>query len=204
MSRNYRHCRWQAGLAAASLVSLAILATGCSSGSSGSDPNAASASDSATLTQALKYTACMRSHGIADFPDPNSQGQINITLRGPDSDLAPTNPKYIAAETACKSLQPPGLPLSQQEEDYPGELRYAQCMRGRGIDVPDPRAPGSGSGPGSQSQSGSGSGGGEGTNSSGVNNPNSPQFIAANKACEHYLPAGSQGPSTNLNGDAGS
>lgn len=191
-------------LAAASLAAVAILAAGCAGaprGSAASGPSAASTAG-ATLAQALKYTDCMRSKGIADFPDPNSQGQINISVNGPDSDLAPGNPKFQAAEAACKSLQPTGGTPAQEQQDYAAELRYVSCMRSRGVAVPEPKAPGSG--PGSQSQSNSGSGGaGQGTYGNGVNNPNSPQFIAANKACQKYLPAG-QGPSsTNLNGPGG-
>lgn len=56
--------------------------------------------------QALRYSQCMRSHGIADFPDPQfSGGRIRISLRaGQNSDLDPHNPRFQAAQTACQSL----------------------------------------------------------------------------------------------------
>ena len=60
----------KACLAAAALASLAILAAGCSSGSSGTSAAASSSSGTSAVSQALKYSQCMRSHGIADFPDP--------------------------------------------------------------------------------------------------------------------------------------
>ena len=56
------------------------------------------------LAQALKFSQCMRSHGISDFPDPQSAGggRISISLRGgPGSDLNPQNPQFQSAQTAC-------------------------------------------------------------------------------------------------------
>jgi hypothetical protein len=55
----------------------------------------------------LKYAQCMRAHGIADFPDPNGQGQIQIQVK-PGSDLDPNNPRYQAASKACQQYQPGG------------------------------------------------------------------------------------------------
>jgi hypothetical protein len=55
----------------------------------------------------LKYAQCMRAHGIADFPDPSSQGQIQIQAK-PGSDLDPNNPRYQAANKACQQYQPGG------------------------------------------------------------------------------------------------
>jgi hypothetical protein len=59
------------------------------------------------LAQALKYSQCMRSHGIADFPDPQSGpgGGIRIAIRaGKGSDLNPQSPQFQAAEQACGSI----------------------------------------------------------------------------------------------------
>ena len=55
----------------------------------------------------LKYSQCMRDHGIKDFPDPNPDGGMRIEMR-PGSDMDPQNPKFQAAEEACKSLRPEG------------------------------------------------------------------------------------------------
>src|ERR1700677_161892 len=64
------------------------------------------------MAKLLSYSVCMRSHGIADFPDPtagpNGQGggfQIN---GGSGSDLNPSNPPYGAANKACQHLLPYG------------------------------------------------------------------------------------------------
>lgn len=58
-----------------------------------------------------KFSQCMRAHGIADFPDPSSNG-LQIQAGGPNggsSDLNPNNPTFkTASQTCAKSA---GLPL---------------------------------------------------------------------------------------------
>jgi hypothetical protein len=55
------------------------------------------------LAKALKFVACMRSHGVATFPDPNSQGK----LQGGGS--VPINsPQFFSAYRTCRTLLPPG------------------------------------------------------------------------------------------------
>ena len=61
--------------------------------------------------QALKFSQCMRSHGLADFPDPvfhsGGGGGISISIKaGPGSDLTPNSPAFQAAQTACQKLLP--------------------------------------------------------------------------------------------------
>jgi hypothetical protein len=56
----------------------------------------------------LRYARCMRAHGIADFPDPNSQGAIQIQVSQPGSDLDPNNPRFKAANSVCQHFQPGG------------------------------------------------------------------------------------------------
>jgi hypothetical protein len=58
----------------------------------------------------LKFSRCMRSHGLADFPDPGTQGNsggIAIT-GGPGGDLDPNSPVFQAAQRACQHLMPGG------------------------------------------------------------------------------------------------
>lgn len=54
---------------------------------------------------ALRYAKCMRAHGIKDFPDPNSDGGIQISA-GPGLD--PNSPRFKAADKACKHFLPGG------------------------------------------------------------------------------------------------
>lgn len=48
---------------------------------------------------ALKYSVCMRAHGVRDFPDPDGTGAINF----PTGDYYRT-PKVLRGEGSCKSL----------------------------------------------------------------------------------------------------
>jgi hypothetical protein len=131
----------------------------------------------------------MRSHGVSDFPDPDSSGQINLkgaALRGgPNNDLNGTSPQFQAAATACQSLQPTES-TTQQHQDATQALMWARCMRSHGItNFPDPD-----------------SGGGfhvAAIRADGVD-VTTPQFEAAATACEQYqpsdirVPGGSGGP----------
>jgi hypothetical protein len=69
--------------------------------------NLSPAQQAAAEARALRYSQCMRAHGILDFPDPNGQGGIAIKAQ-PGSDLAPSNPRFKAANNACQHLMPGG------------------------------------------------------------------------------------------------
>ena len=69
--------------------------------------NLSPAQQAAAKATALRYSHCMRAHGIPDFPDPGSQGGIGIQVK-PGSDLDPNNPRFQAANTACQKLMPGG------------------------------------------------------------------------------------------------
>jgi hypothetical protein len=57
--------------------------------------------------QALKYSRCMRAHGISDFPDPDNQGNFEIAVpKGSSNDLDPHNPQFQAADKACQHEAP--------------------------------------------------------------------------------------------------
>jgi hypothetical protein len=49
----------------------------------------------------VQFAKCMRSHGVRNFPDPNSQGGF---LMGGDVD--PNSPTFKSAMQACQSLLP--------------------------------------------------------------------------------------------------
>ena len=56
------------------------------------------------LSQLLQFARCMRSHGVPDFPDPDSTG-----LSVPHS--MTQLPQYQRAYQACNSLLPPNAPV---------------------------------------------------------------------------------------------
>jgi hypothetical protein len=55
---------------------------------------------------ALRFSQCMRSHGVTNFPDPQfgSGGQAAIRIGGPGSGLDPSSPSFQRAMRACASL----------------------------------------------------------------------------------------------------
>lgn len=70
------------------------------------------AQQSRLTTQALRFVACMRAHGLTNMPDPvvNSQGvSFRITGR-PGSGNGPSSPVFQAAQRACQKLLPGGPP----------------------------------------------------------------------------------------------
>lgn len=93
------------------------------------------------VAQAIKFSDCMRSHGLTNFPDPTSGGggiRIQIT---PGSGLSPSSPTFRSAQAACQKLLPGGGPgngpPSAQVEAQ--ALATSKCMRSHGVsDFPDP------------------------------------------------------------------
>jgi hypothetical protein len=178
MPQEIRRARRQAVPAAAMLASLTFLAAGCS-GSPHAAP-ASSASDGSANAGALAYARCMRSHGISDFPDPNSNGGFAIQ-NSPGSDLDPNNPRYQAAASACHALAPKAPASGPQARAE--SLKYSRCMRAHGIkDFPDPNSQGqinltlpkAGQPPGDL-------------------DPSNPRYQSAATACRQYQPGGSGG-----------
>lgn len=170
---------------AAVLVPLAFALAAC-----GSIPFVSAARPSPTpnmYQQALAYARCMRAHGVADFPDPSSNGGFQIQ-GGPGSGLDPSSATFQEANNACKSLRPGGVggPGGLSAADRQKLLAFAACMRAHGLpDFPDP--------------SFDLSGGGISINAGGASDldPNSPAFQAAQKACESMLPGGGK-PGTSI------
>ena len=64
----------------------------------------------ALMAAGVKFAECMRSHGIANYPDPVEHGS-NIQLGpGPDSGFDMNSPTVKAAQKACNPLLPNGGP----------------------------------------------------------------------------------------------
>jgi hypothetical protein len=118
----------------------------------------------------VKYTACMQSHGMPNFPEPSADGTITVTV---SSSLNPSSPLFQKAEADCQHLVPAGKGPSQalQERMKARMLGFAACMRSHGVPgYPDPRF-----GPGGMVSQGI-------STSDGIS-PDSPAFQAAQKNC---------------------
>jgi hypothetical protein len=122
----------------------------------------------------VRYSACMQSHGVANFPEPNAQGTITITV---SSSLNPDAPLFQRAEADCQHLVPAGKGLSaaKQQQFKQRLLAVAACMRSHGVpNYPDPRFSAGGVTQGYDARDGV--------------DPNSPIFQAAQKACRGKQP----------------
>jgi hypothetical protein len=118
----------------------------------------------------VKYTACMRSHGVPNFPDPDALGTITITV---SRSLNPSSPLFQKAAADCQHLVPAGEGPSPalQQRIKARALAFAACMRSHGVpNYPDPTFSNGGVSQGFNSKSGVA--------------PNSPIFQAAQKACQ--------------------
>jgi hypothetical protein len=120
------------------------------------------------------FSTCMRTHGVPDFPYPGPHGGIQVT---PGTGIDPSSPQFQSAQHDCQHLIPAGpTPTPAQLVRQRAQLlRFVACMRSHGEpNLPDP----------------SFSGGSVNLNlgsHSGVD-PSSPQFQAAQRACQADLP----------------
>jgi hypothetical protein len=109
----------------------------------GSTTTKSSTSSSAAGAQQngmLAFSRCMRSHGVPNFPDPNSSGAL--PKRQIDQ-LAATSPQFPPAHRACEHLLPNGgQPTQTQVQQAWNDMRnFARCMRSHGVpNWPDPAA----------------------------------------------------------------
>jgi hypothetical protein len=147
----------RATLVAGALVTISLLAAACGGGS---HPSGVASLGKTTLSspvaggvattlpsgaaaeehyqKALKYSKCMRSQGISNFPDPNDGGGIQI---GPTSGIDPQSPQFQAAQKACGKYFPaPQLSKAQIAQQQAQALEFARCMRANGVpNFPDPQ-----------------------------------------------------------------
>jgi hypothetical protein len=63
----------------------------------------------ALLSRMRDFAACMRSHGISNWPDPTADFQGRPGFRGPAADIPPGSRTDHAANDQCHQLLPPGV-----------------------------------------------------------------------------------------------
>jgi len=190
----------------AGLAALALLAAGCggaktptvahlgsstssssssaaSPGSSSSSAGSAQSGSASPDSQAVAYSACIRAHGVPNFPDPKvsiNGNEVRVAQRVTPGITG--NPHFNSAQQACRKLLPNGgpggessHPISPQEQsEY---LKAAACIRSHGIpNFPDPTF----------------SGGGVHVSQKGID-LHSAQARAAEEACQSLIPGGLHG-----------
>jgi hypothetical protein len=159
-------------------IGCAVAIAACGSTGPVSGQASTNASNAALL---VKYSACMRAHGVPDFPDPSTTETPNsFGMDGYNFDLpANLNPQSPAYQSANKTCQPRqggggGLPHDFLAKARRAALAHAVCMRNHGVpNYPDPIVTGSGGGVTVGQSAGSGL------------SPRSPAFQQAQKACQH-------------------
>jgi hypothetical protein len=186
----------RAGTLTGVLAGLSLLGAGCGGSSPSGVAHVASANSgtsagpsagAAGKGDAAAYSACMRKHGVANFPDPDSHGGIKITSSrtadGRTTGVDTNSPQFAKAQKACQALLPNGgrPSAAAQQKEVQQALKFAQCMRSHGVPkFSDPQV----------------SGGGIKQTIDQSVNPGSPQFHAAQQACQKLVPgsAMAEGP----------
>ena len=135
--------------AVAATVIVPLLLAGCG----GSSPTSTTAQDpgfQSVAAAAVKYSQCMREHGLPNFPDPkisSSPGHASIGIEavGPDGGT----PQFKVAQAACHSIMPGpsssdlASQATQQHQHEQDILSFTRCLRSHGVaNFPDPDAQG--------------------------------------------------------------
>jgi hypothetical protein len=138
-------------LALVAAVAVAAVTAGCggNSPSSASVSGAAAASRSGPGAAAYQFSACMRNHGVTNFPDPKvstSAGSTKVAI-GINPSIS-GQPAFKSAQAACQHILPkPGsgsdLSPAQKRARTQAIIAFARCMRAHGFpNFPDPNANG--------------------------------------------------------------
>jgi hypothetical protein len=132
------------------VVAAGALLAACSSGPNG--PQVASVGGTTTTTttssaggdasqgakHALAFSACMRAHGVKNFPDPQISGNgTTIKVGGPG--INPNSPTFQSAQKACQKDMPVPSAAPGKGADPTKVAAWAACMRAHGLPhFPDP------------------------------------------------------------------
>ena len=141
---------------AGAMLFAALAVAGC-----GGSANSATGSDGNTAPSfqdaMVEYSACMREHGV-DMPDPtfadsgSTGGAVTFAIPlgatgagGPGAAVTGgPDPTFKAAAEACQSImdavqqEMPKLSPEEEAKMRDDALKFAQCMREHGVDMPDP------------------------------------------------------------------
>jgi len=123
-----------AATVAVAIASLALLAV--------SWGDVANAKASTTQPSALAFARCMRSHGIRNWPDPNSKGQFDKSQTSLQR-LGVLQSQLRSAQTACQHLLPNSSQSAQAQDQQlmDAMFNFARCVRAHGVpNWPDPLA----------------------------------------------------------------
>lgn len=126
------------------LTSAALTAAAALAACGSSSPTTTAGHDApgpAQIASVLRFTGCVRSHGVPNIPDPGTRGWKDT--------LASTAPAVLTAEHTCARLVPGAMSSSQSQSptrtprQIADELAFAICVRAHGFpNFPDPTTSG--------------------------------------------------------------
>ena len=134
-------------------AALALLTAACSASGSPISPGSSNGARSGASPSAVGYSACMRSHGVPNYPDPDSSGnlpkpdahQFGVsssqlqTAQQACQHLLPNSGEAISAESVQECMQADNCPQLLVQQVLNEERRFAGCMRSHGVaNWPDP------------------------------------------------------------------
>lgn len=141
---------WRAPALAGLLVGGVLALAGCGGTSPVSTTTGSAQGPKGGVNAAYQFSACMRSHGVANFPDPvvkSSPGSQSVGIR-----ITPAisgSPQFNTAQKACQSIMPPpsksdlAAQAQQQHQQAQDILSFVRCLRSHGeTRFPDPNAEG--------------------------------------------------------------
>jgi hypothetical protein len=78
--------------------------------------NDVAAQNQAAMGEYVRFAACMRAHGLPDFPDPvYAEGRVEFVLSASQDGFDPHSPQVLAKAHQCESVLPPGSGLPSVE-----------------------------------------------------------------------------------------
>ena len=133
------------------IAAVSLLAAGCGSSNSSASSDASSSGSPQTQAQIqtenqelIRFTDCMRSHGVPSLPDPTGDPHAFKEAIDPTTEQSPA---FGSAMTACQHLLPGGgahsQPTPPSQAQTAALLAFARCLRGHGFPrFPDPSSTG--------------------------------------------------------------
>lgn len=129
------------------VTALTLIGAACSGNPSGpaasggsGNGGGSSSSPSTNAGRALAFASCVRSHGVPNYPDPSSGGNV---AKESAQQLGVSNSQLQTALSSCQHF----LPNTGNVDDNPAALhqwwnqmrRFSQCMHAHGVpNWPDP------------------------------------------------------------------
>ncbi|GAA4504310.1 hypothetical protein GCM10023191_058390 [Actinoallomurus oryzae] len=126
--------------AAVLCVAATVALSGCGGGSSGGvdRPASGGASAGADTDQLVEFAKCLRGQGV-DVADPKAGQGLAEWIESTGVDASQL--RKSGAMAKCQDKLPPGIKAYATDPAKKDDLllKFAQCMRKNGVDMPDPK-----------------------------------------------------------------